>query len=201
VLGVLSVIGGFVMVPRFISGFAPFEDFLAPVFTSAPTRLLIATDGHQTLEIYFAIIALVVATAGWYLADACYRTHKFDPLVLSDFAGVFYRLSFNKYYVDEFYHLVVVQPYMLGTRVLAWFDLNIVDGLVNLAAAVTLIGSWTSGLINLYVVDGLVNLAANATLAACERIRRLQTGSVNAYLYGILATVMIILLVRAILSV
>jgi hypothetical protein len=43
-----------------------------------------------------------------------------------------------------------------------------------------------------------VNLAANSTLAAGERLRRLQTGSINGYLYGILAAVMLILLVRAI---
>jgi hypothetical protein len=44
-----------------------------------------------------------------------------------------------------------------------------------------------------------VNLAANATLAAGGRLRRLQTGSINGYLYGILAAVMLILLARAIL--
>jgi NADH-quinone oxidoreductase subunit L len=81
--------------------------------------------------------------------------------------------------------------------VLAWFDQHIIDGVVNLSATVTVFGAWLSGLIDNYVVDGLVNLAANATLAAGGRLRRLQTGSINGYLYGILAAVTLILLVRA----
>ena len=56
-----------------------------------------------------------------------------------------------------------------------------------------------SELFDHYVVDGLVNLASNLTLDAGGRLRRLQTGSINGYLYGILAAVMVILLARAIL--
>jgi NADH-quinone oxidoreductase subunit L len=62
---------------------------------------------------------------------------------------------------------------------------------------ITVFGAWLSGLFDSYVVDGLVNLAANSTLAAGGRLRRLQTGSINGYLYGILAAVMVILIVRA----
>jgi hypothetical protein len=49
------------------------------------------------------------------------------------------------------------------------------------------------------VVDGLVNLASNVTLDAGQRMRRLQTGSINGYLYGILAAVTFALIVRAVL--
>ncbi len=58
--------------------------------------------------------------------------------------------------------------------------------------------SWLSGLFDHYVVDGLVNFASNLTLDVGGRLRRLQTGSINGYLYGILAAVMLILLVRAV---
>jgi hypothetical protein len=51
------------------------------------------------------------------------------------------------------------------------------------------------------VVDGLVNLASNVTLNFGTRVRRLQTGSINGYLYAILAAVMLILLVRTMLRV
>ena len=47
--------------------------------------------------------------------------------------------------------------------------------------------SWLSGLFDNYVVDGLVNFASNVTFAVGGRLRRLQTGSINGYLYGILA--------------
>jgi len=200
VLGALSAVGGFVMLPHFVGEFTPFADFLAPVFSAAPTLALTANVAHENWEAYFALFALLLVAASWFLADRVYRTHQLDPAQMSEFAGgVFYRLSLNKYYVDEAYNLLFVQPYLVSTRAMAWFDQHIIDGVVNLVAAITVVGAWLSGLFDNYVVDGLVNLAANATLAAGGRLRRIQTGSINGYLYGILAAVMLILLVRAIL--
>ena len=57
-------------------------------------------------------------------------------------------------------------------RAAAWFDANIIDGVVNLAATLTVFGSWLSGLFDNYVVDGLVNLASNITLDFGGRVRR-----------------------------
>ena len=95
----------------------------------------------------------------------------------------------------------MVNPYLMICRAAAWFDANIIDGIVNLAATLTVFGSWLSGLFDNYVVDGLVNLASNITLDFGGRVRRLQTGSINGYLYAILAAVMLILLVRTMLRV
>jgi NADH-quinone oxidoreductase subunit L len=197
VLGVLSLTGGGVMLPRFIAHFTPFEDFLGPVFGSPQTRAIVAQGTHPGLEGYFAALSLGLVGAGWLLADLTYRSGKLSAERMSEFlGGLPYQLSFNKYYVDEAYGLAVVRPYMMATRAAAWFDLHIIDGLVNLAAVITVFGSWLSGLFDNYVVDGLVNLAANATLAAGGRLRRLQTGSINGYLYGLLAAVMVILLLQ-----
>ncbi|SRR5579875_1181295 len=200
VLGLLSFAGGAVMLPRFIATFSPFEVFLAPVFDSPQTLAVTAQTHHQGLEGYFAALSLLLVAAGWLLADLTYRRKILSADRMSRFlAGVPYTLSFHKYYVDELYDYAVVRPYMMATRAAGWFDLHIIDGLVNLAAATTVLGSWLSGLFDNYVVDGLVNLAADATLAAGGRLRRLQTGSINGYLYGLLAAVMVILLVRAVL--
>jgi NADH-quinone oxidoreductase subunit L len=199
VLGVLSVIGGFAMLPEFVAPFAPFEHFLDPVFATEPTRRVIESGLHdKTLEAMFAALSLAMVVVGWLLADLTYRTHRLSADKMAGFAnGAVYRLSFNKYGVDEIYDAVIVRPYMMATRALAWFDQHIIDGLVNLSAVITVFGAWLSGLFDNYVVDGLVNLTANATLSAGGRLRRLQTGSINGYLYGILAAVMVILIVRA----
>ena len=127
-----------------------------------------------------------------------YRRHRIDPERFSSmFGGRLYDWVYNKYYVDEIYDAGVVQPYIALCFAFAWFDLHIIDGFVNLIATLAVIASWISGLIDAYIVDGLVNFASNETLAIGGRLRRLQTGSINGYLYGILAGVMIILLVRA----
>jgi NADH-quinone oxidoreductase subunit L len=200
VLGTLSVVGGVTMMPEFIAPSRPFEHFLDPVFSSPMTLQLKAGGLHdQRSEMMFAALSLLMVVGGWLLADLTYRRPILSPARMSEFAdGVLYRLSFNKYYVDEAYAAVIVRPYLVLTRAVSWFDLHVIDAVVNLAAALVVAGSWLSRQFDNYVVDGLVNLAANATLAIGGRLRRLQTGSINGYLYGILAAVTLILLIRAI---
>jgi NADH-quinone oxidoreductase subunit L len=206
ILGILSIIGGFVMLPGFIAHFAgiapfePFKEFLDPVFNSPQTQQVAAAalQNDQT-EAYFGGLSLLMVAIGWLLADLTYRRERLSAeRMAAAFGGLLYRLSLNKYYVDEAYDAIFVRPYIALACATAWFDLHIIDGLVNLSATLTVFGSWLSGLFDNYVVDGLVNLTANATLTAGSRLRRLQTGSINGYLYGILAAVMLILLVRAI---
>jgi NADH-quinone oxidoreductase subunit L len=199
VLAMLSLAGGAVMLPKFIARLTPLEDFLDPVFNSQQRWAVAAESVQRGLEGYFAVLSLAAVAAGWLLADLTYRTGNLSAQGMSEFAGgLLYRLSFDKYYVDEVYDLALVRPYMMATRAAAWFDLHLIDGLVNLTAVVTVFGSWLSGLFDNYVVDGLVNLAANSTLAAGGRLRRLQSGSINGYLYGLLAAVMVMLLWQAI---
>jgi len=200
VLGVLSAVGGVVQIPAFIAPFKPFEDFLEPVFSSAATRQVMEAGIHShALEAAFGLLTFAIVAGGWLVADLMYRRKTLDPARFSElFGGAVYEWVVNKYYVDELYDYVVVQPYLFATRMFAWFDLHIIDGIVNLAAQVAVAGSWLSGLFDAYVVDGLVNFASNLTLDVGGRLRRLQTGSINGYLYGILAAVMVILLVRAV---
>ena len=200
VLGLLSVVGGWLKFPEFMIAFKPFEEFLDPIFSSEVThRITESGIHHHGIEAAFAVITFVVVIVGWYLADMMYRQHTLDPARFSEmFGGVPYEWVYNKYYVDEFYDRAVVQPYLFATRALAWFDSNIIDGVVNLAARIIVFGSWLSGLFDKYVVDALVNFASNVTFEVGGRLRRLQTGSINGYLYGILAAVMLILLVRAV---
>jgi NADH-quinone oxidoreductase subunit L len=200
ILGVLSALGGFAMIPAFVADFKPFEKFLEPVFNSEATRhvLKVAEQGTGA-EFGFSILALAVAAGGWFFADLVYRQGIVRPARLSEMFGRFYDLVYEKYYVDEIYNALVVSPYLTATRICAWFDANVIDGIVNAVAALTVLGAWLSGLFDNYIVDGLVNFTSNLTLDVGGRMRRLQTGSINGYLYGILAAVMLILLARAML--
>jgi len=200
VLGGLSVVGGLVKIPEFIATFKPFETFLDPVFSSEVTRRITEAGIHShATEAAFGFITFTMVVIGWLVADLMYRQQEIDPARFSQmFDGIPYEWVYNKYYVDEFYDRVVIQPYLFATRALAWFDSNIIDGVVNLAARVIVFLSWLSGLFDHYVVDWLVNFASNMTYNVGGRLRRLQTGSINGYLYGILAAVMLILLARAV---
>jgi NADH-quinone oxidoreductase subunit L len=200
VLGVLSVVGGVVKIPEFISTYKPFEEFLDPIFSSEVTRQVTSSGIHShSMEFGFAVITFITVVVGGLLADLMYRQRRIDPARISQmFGGVVYDLVLNKYYVDEIYDVAIVQPYLYATRAFAWFDTNIIDGVVNSTASIIIFLAWMSGLFDKYIVDGLVNFASNLTLDVGGRLRRLQTGSINGYLYGILAAVMLILLVRAV---
>ena len=153
----------------------------------------------HSLEFGFAVITFMTVLFGGLLADLMYRQRKIDPARISQmFGGRIYNLVLNKYYVDEIYDVTIVQPYLYATRAFAWFDSNVIDGAVNFSARVIVFLAWMSGLFDKYIVDGLVNFASNLTLDVGGRLRRLQTGSINGYLYGILAAVTLILLVRAV---
>src|SRR5579862_6040180 len=80
VLGVLSVLGGFVMLPEFVVNFKPFEHFLDPVFSSEVTRSVMESGIHNHgTEAMFAGLALAMVIVGWLAADMMYRRHRIDP--------------------------------------------------------------------------------------------------------------------------
>ena len=75
VLGVLSVVGGFAMLPEFIAAFAPFEHFPRSGLRLAefdPTCDPGACMTH-TIEITFSGTVIAMVLAGWLLADLMYR--------------------------------------------------------------------------------------------------------------------------------
>jgi NADH-quinone oxidoreductase subunit L len=47
-----------------------------------------------------------------------------------------------------------------------------------------------------YIVDGIVNAVANITFWAGNQFRRIQTGNINGYLYGILLAVVVAIIVK-----
>jgi NADH-quinone oxidoreductase subunit L len=92
----------------------------------------------------------------------------------------------NKYYVDELYELVFVRGFAIGgARILAWFDANVIDGVVNGAATLGRGVGWFIGLFDNGVVDGAVNGVADGAWVAGRSLRRLQSGAITAYLYVI----------------
>jgi NADH-quinone oxidoreductase subunit L len=95
----------------------------------------------------------------------------------------------NKYYVDEIYQGSVVRVFMALRLVFADMDKWIVDGLVNGISVITRLVSWINGAIDQYLVDGLVNFVAEGTLAAGDKLRTVQTGRIQNYVYGLLGGV------------
>jgi NADH-quinone oxidoreductase subunit L len=98
--------------------------------------------------------------------------------------------------VDEIYQAIFVNGTLLLARIGSLFDQYVIDGIVNGSASLTRFISWLNGLFDNYIIDGTVNAVANITFWIGNRFRRLQTGNINSYLYGILIAVVVAIIVK-----
>jgi len=177
-----SVVAGLLWIPHL---FQPFEHWLEPVMGQHAAA---AAEAASTgTELGLMLLSVVVALSGIGLAWLMYFRGSLAPEVFSEaLGGLPYRAVLDKYHVDELYELVFVRGLLLLCRVTAWFDLYVIDGIVNLSAAAVRGWSWLSGLFDLYVVDGAVNLVAAGTEFVGRRVRNMQTGAITAYLYVVI---------------
>jgi NADH-quinone oxidoreductase subunit L len=72
----------------------------------------------------------------------------------------------------------------------------VIDGIVDGSAALTRGIARLEGRFDACVVDAAVNGLANAIYALGGRLRRVQTGSINTYLYVVVGTVALVLIAR-----
>jgi NADH-quinone oxidoreductase subunit L len=153
--------------------------------------------GSHELELGLMGISFAVAATGALLGFLIYYRGALSPSRFANFAGgFFYRLFDNKWYLDEIYQAVFVNGTLLLARVFSAFDKYIVDCIVNGTASLTRFVSWLNGLFDHYIVDALVNALANVTFWAGNKVRRVQTGNINSYLYGILIAVVLAIIIK-----
>ncbi len=148
----------------------------------------LAHQAHQ----YAVAASLGVFALGVLLAWLVYIRRWIDPARVAARFAFLYRLLWNKYYVDEFYALVVIRPFLALCRTVARFDLRVIDGIVNFTGLFTRFLAWLVGIHDRVVVDGLVNGVADAVAAGGKNLSRLQTGRVGAYLAGLTVGVVLI---------
>ena len=184
ILAVLSVIGGYIGLPHVFGG-SRFERFLEPVLgeRGAQTAHDAAEAAHGAeahaaetvhhgsagLELTFMAISVIVALVGIWIAYMLYLKNPDAPGKLARKLRGLYKLSYNKYYMDEIYNATVVQPIKNTSDFFLWrfFDVGIIDGIVNGVAALM---QYVSG-----------------------KLRRLQSGLVQNYAFFMLLGVVIIL--------
>ena len=109
----------------------------------------------------FMVISSMVGLAG--IAFAWTRYSKRVPS--DEPTGALHRLLANKYYVDEIYNALIVQPVKNGSHFLLWklVDNGIIDGIVNgVAALIRFIGGtlrrFQTGLVQVYIVSMVLGI-------------------------------------------
>ena len=135
-LAVGSAFAGFLGVPHFLGGHNWFEAFLEPAFAHTPPQAvprLPGIGGPEPVEVILMVISVGMAVLGWLLVHYLYLAKPGSAEKLAEKLAPLYKLSYNKYYVDEIYDYTVVKPVVKGSYYLLFrfFDVVIVDGFVN----------------------------------------------------------------------
>jgi NADH-quinone oxidoreductase subunit L len=131
ILAIGSLVVGWVGIPHGFHLPNFLENFLMPFFLHpGVTEVHRPTAGLEWLAMG---LSLGVAATGLLLAYGLYLQKPYLPEKLSQTFQGLYATLLNKYWVDEFYNLVIVKPILIGSKYLLWkvFDVLIVDGSVN----------------------------------------------------------------------
>ena len=126
-LAVGAVIAGDLGVPAVLGGNANWGHYLAPVLGHP-----LAHPSHAT-EIILMIISVGAGAFGILLAWKMYMKSPEMPQSIRERFPVLYRLSLNKYYVDEIYGYLIVNPALYLSRqvILKFFDIALIENIVN----------------------------------------------------------------------
>jgi NADH-quinone oxidoreductase subunit L len=172
VLALGSVLAGYVGVPHALGGHNLLATWLAPSFAApgaVAEGLHVVAEGEVALEFTLMGVSTAIAFGGIAIAVLIWlRRPQIAASMATRLPGL-HRLLLNKYYVDEAYDAVVVQPIRVGSEQVLWrgFDTRVIDGAVNGAGAI---------------------VAGSASV-----LRLLQTGMVRTYAGSMLIGVVVIL--------
>ena len=152
--------------------------------------------GHGPAHTIAMVLSIIVAGLGIFLSWLFYHRRTLSAESVATTCRPLYNLFWHKYYFDEFYDGVLVALTVWKARLFAQFDGSVVDGIVNGVGFVTrdLLAAFTGAFDN-RVVDGIVNRIAQVTWAVGGRIRRIQTGAIQTYLFVVLAGIVLIILI------
>jgi len=154
VLAVLSVIGGWVGVPKAMWGHNEIGGFLDPVFASGAVA---GAEGSNGLEWGLATISVLTALAGLGLAWFVYVRKPGTSTALATKFKPVYTVVLNKFYVDELYSAFIVTPILMISRLLL------------------------AGLVDQGVVNGVPAATSSGVRGLGDLARRMQSGNIRSY--------------------
>jgi NADH-quinone oxidoreductase subunit L len=125
-------------------------------------------------------LVLLAVGIGWWLYGRDADTQKErDRLRIP----ILWPLWENLYYIDDFYMSGIVRPTKGPlARAVLWFDMNVVDGIVNAVGAGSLEVARGVRTVDENVVDGVYNATGAVTGASGSLLRKSFTGRVQQYI-------------------
>ena len=129
----LAIIGGWIGIPKALGGGAWFEKFLHPVFANGE-HIMGHAEHHASFTMEYILMACSVILVLISISVA-YLLYRKNPQITTKlqkkFSGI-HKLVYNKYYVDEAYQTVIINPLVVISKFL-WkvVDVVFIDGLAN----------------------------------------------------------------------
>lgn len=165
ILAVLSAIGGFFNFPALFGGHQWLAHFLAPI-VGEPSHN--TSPEHVTTEYILMGVSTVGALVSMFVAYSIYVGKKQVPDKEGTQRGFVSNLVYNKYYVDELYERLIVKPLSgLGSIIAEFFDV--------------------------YIIDGVVQFSGGVTMWVGKQMRYLQAGAIGVYVFSMVLGILIIL--------
>ena len=128
------------------AGFIPFGTFV-----SADGKPL-----ESAFHLQFSVAPVLIGLAGIFAAMWLYKKQNERPASIAASLNGFYKAAYHKFYIDELYLFITKKIlFNLIGKPAAWFDKN--------------------------VVDGMVNATGNTTQNISEKIKGFQSGKVQQY--------------------
>ena len=142
------------------AGFIKFGHFVSSDGT------ILETEFHPM----FSIAPVALGLAGIFIALWMYKKQSDKPDKIATALSGLYKTTYNKFYIDEIYLFITKKIiFNLIGRPAAWFDKNIVDGLMNATGNGTKdisesIKGFQSGKVQSYAIYFLVGVIGLAAL-------------------------------------
>ncbi len=152
-------------------------------------------ENHQ-VHASAELVAFGTALAGFLLATVMYCWRLWDPNEVAHQFGAIYRFLRNKWYFDELYEALFVQPTLFLSRRVAQFDKSVIDRFIDFLAYLVRRLSVLDDVIDRYLVDGAVNWTARQTHALGLNLRSVETGKLRQYvMFIVVGTVALFMLI------
>jgi NADH-quinone oxidoreductase subunit L len=153
-------------------------------------------ESHEgAIHVIATLTAFATAAAGVLLAAAMYLWRFISPAAVAAMFKPIYAFLANRWYFDELYDAIFVQPALAVARLASGTDRGvidrIIDGIAWSARQLAGLDAW----IDRTIVDGLVNATAAATWTAGLELKKLQTGRLRQYvMFIVIGTVALFVL-------
>ena len=167
VLAILAALGGLLGMPEVFHTPHIFKEFLSTIISpNSGSHEVSHFFEYCLMGVSIVALALIVILVYNY-----YIKNNNQPEANESSLNWFQKAVYNKFYIDELYNAVIVNP-------------------------LSLLSKWTYKVLDRKITDGIVNQIGLTTLLSGQSIRKLQTGGTGFYIFAMVIGIIAMLCIN-----